>query len=682
MKTPKHKKKFLLGILLSMCMTLATVLTFSSSTQAADIPVAITESMSAADIQSNIQTAINNASSGDTVTVTGAKTNETADITLTIPAGITLTWKALSQDLSFNIDGGGTFDVAGGEISTSGTYSVAIYVGSDAVNVSDGKVTASGIYCSAIEVGSGSVTVSGGEVTADGDGQHGCYAIYLYNPGTVTVTGGKVSAVNAIGNMFAITLGGGGLAAYLEGTCEGDFMVLGNGIIVESELLIIPDPYGGTTTGLTRISRSAISNVKWDTSKSPPVINFSNGAFTIEWAEPTPPTSVIGDSVRRQDNGDLFGTLAEAIASAGADGLSVFTIEVIGEATESGNISITSDVTIVGANGAHTVTLANSISVRGGGKLTLGDSTGTNLLTLIGYVSVTDGAIDARDGIILQTSRSYALEMIGPNATGVISGGRFTGKNDAVHLSDTGTKIDKISGGVFYQVDTSVALHGHAIFVQNNSQIGEISGSYFEAALNSALSIIRGGHVGEISGGDFVTLRMGTTSPDTRNATIHIEGETSIGTISGGHFRGGYFGVLVIIRNAQAQIDLITGGLFEGTIGLQNDIGCIVDEISGGEFSGTNYGIMNAGTINLITGDAEIYGNSAGIWNYNYGLIKEISGSTISSGDSGAGISNAGTIQEISGGTIIGGFNAISCTGSNRGRLNVVSGGVFWAKSS
>jgi uncharacterized repeat protein (TIGR02543 family) len=609
----------------------------------------------------------------------------------------------------------------GAIISTTGAGSIAINVDKGNVVVSGGKVLVTGSYSSAIEVTEGNVLVSGGEVIADGDGLHGCYAIYLYNPGTVTVTGGVVSAHNAIANMFAITLDGGGLAAYLKDTCEGDFLVSGSGIIVEAESFDISSSYAGTANGLTRKAGSALSFVKCDLSGVIPVISFNNGQYIIEWTtpEPAPPVNPTETPVKIQETNELFETLAEAIAKASSEGLNTFTLEIIGDVAETSDVIIKSSITIVGAEGAHTISNCY-IKVKDGGSLTLGDGTITDLLTISGNVVVTDGEINIQDGVKI-TSGGTALNLSGPNVTGTISGGiftgnialnmekgaklsaisggTFTGRQDALHMTDDGTRIDVISGGVFYQTDTTVTLHGHAVFVQNEAKIGKISGGYFEAVKNCALVVIRGAWINEISGGNFVAIRKGSDyyadDPDPRNAVIHVESEknakTGIGTISGGLFHGGaHFGILVInyySSTTGARIDLISGGDIQGTVALQVDVGCDIGEISGGTINGTQ-GMLNAGTIDKISGNVEINGTTSyGIYNFAGGKINEISGGKIVSSSS-HGIANAGTINLISGGTIIGGQYAIYCVlpmsggqvGVN-GVLGTISGGVFWGKT-
>jgi len=772
-------------VLLTFLMLFTLILTFAPFAMAAGSEVTITGSMDAIGIESAIQGAIDSASSGDIVTVIGNKMNENATINLAIPAGVTVIWKTLSEDLSLDIKGGGTFEVAtGGKIEVTGKNAVKvdagnvivsggevilhtnhyvheflapIHVEKGNVTVSDGKVLALRTdvndwwHCSAIRVINGNVTVTGGTVSAsrssstiyldkgnvlvsggivssigetvNGNPTPNCYAVRIDYDGTVIITDGTVSADGASTYNDVITIGWG-LAAYYAGTCIGDFYIeyLDYGIVVEVDSLAIPPEYHETTNGLTLMEGSTLSNAGWDTSGSTPLINFEYGGYSYSapWRVASfPPVVYTEYPVRLFETGDLFRTLSEGITAANNLGLNNFTLEVIGDVTETSDIIISKEnVTIVGAEGKHTVTLvsaqpfnARNFTVDGGGSLTLGDGTTTNDLTILHSVSVTNGTIHAKNGIIL---KSYVtLNLNGPNVNGTISGGYFEGvttalnmsngsqlqeisggtffgSQEAVHISGVDTKIHEISGGSFYQTDPDIKLHGQAIFVQNEAQIGEISGGYFQALRSSALIVVRGAHIEEISGGEFVAKNPLNTDGHP-NSAIRVVTDfeypgSSIGTISGGHLIGGHFGLLTIAEESttnSSKIDKIVGGIFEApVVGLQNDRRCVINEITGGQFKGSQ-GIFNVGKIGLIGGDADINGTgSYGIFNYLFydmGEIGEISGGKIVGAD--YGIANWGNITLISGGTIIGGRYAINNDGLNPGRLDTITGGVFWGKT-
>ncbi|MCL2707405.1 MAG: InlB B-repeat-containing protein, partial [Dehalococcoidia bacterium] len=714
MRALKHKTTILLSILLMACMTLSIVPLLSKATLAVNTSVEITNSMDVVNINSAIQGAIDGAARGESITIAGSKTNANAVINIIIPLGVTVKWEAVSENLSFKINGGGTFEVAdGGKINVVNKDAISVVSGN--VIVSGGMISATGSYCTAIDITTGNVIVSGGAVIADGAGLHGCYAIYLSGPGTVAVTGGVVSAHNAVANMFCITLRDGGLSACLEGTYTGDLSAYGDGIIVEVKSLDIPASYGGTVNGLTHKSGGDISTVRWNTSGVIPIISFNNAQYAIEWAAPGSAVPVIPakNSVRIQETGAVFDTLTDAIETANSKGLAAFTLEVIGNIAEKSDVFIKSNITIVGAGGKHTI-LSCNIRVQDGGRLTLGHGADTNTLTISGAVSVTNGSVNIKDGVNIK-SGGYALHINGSNATGAISGGRFEGNSvalymengarlsnisggvfsgiqNAVLMSGEGTKIDVISSGSFYQTDTATAIHGHVIFVSSGAQIGLISGGYFEAALHSALLIIRGGWVDEISGGEFIANNRNyynLSGEYIGNAVVHIEAEanlkTGIGTISGGLFHGSaHFGILLINwfdSITGPRINTICGGTIQGAVvGLQPDVKTNIGVISGGTITGRQ-GMLNAGTIGLISGGVINGTNSYGIFNYSGGQIDEISGGAII-GDRSHGIANAGTIKLISGGVIIGGDSAVYCNGTTKGKLETITNGVFWGKGN
>jgi len=372
-----------------MLLTLIPFLTIQ--TAEADTTITIT-SLSVANIQNTIQTAIANTSPGNTITVTGDKGDENAIITLNIPTNITVVWKATSKDLSFNIDGGGNFEVAesskietsnknaievengnvivsGGEVFlVNANYNIAIYVKNGNVTVSSGKVSVIGSAPSAIEVNTGNITVSDGEISVDTTGTYSytSYALSINTLGTIVVTGGSVSAIpnpifGELNQNSAIYLYNG-IAAYLQGVCSGKFDSPEQGIIVEVESLTIPSSYAGTNNGLTHKDGIAISNVKWDFSGTNPAISFKRMRYIVEWKAPVTeqqnPSTV--DSVRLTETGALFDTLNEAIEAAKNLHYTTFTLEVIGNVAETSSVIIGSEnVAIIGKEGAHTFAFTN-----------------------------------------------------------------------------------------------------------------------------------------------------------------------------------------------------------------------------------------------------------------------------------------------------------------------------------
>ena len=634
--------------------------------------------------------------------------------------------------------------VSGGEVSVlrSGIndweYRCAIRItGVGEVIVTGGRVSA---YrnASAVYLEWGDVTVKGGELsvtgetTSNGISTNGCYTIRIENMGTAVITGGKVISTGAVHDNHVANIGWG-LIACLEGTLESDaagadmfgiwYWWYGAAVIVNNGIV----PVDKTQTGMTVYGGSiAVTNVFWDTADSIPLIRFDfNGyEYSVPWVIPDSPGGpVYPHSVELYDGATpcgVFDTLNDAVAEANRLGLGAYELKVVGDVAEPDNVTIDKDVTIIGDGHPRIVTLATgtAIYVKDNGKLTVGDGIDlANLLTISGNyyaVVVTDGTVSVNDGVTLksQSSSGTALLLSGTDAKGSISGGRFEGgtclalekgaqlsgisggrfigKEYAVYLTDTDTMIGEISDGFFYQTES---FYGHVVLVQNKAEIGKISNGYFEAVRGVALTILRGAVVGEISGGEFTAPPTGTISTNGWNAAVWIQNgsatsETGINLISGGHFYGSHFGVITMTAGSYAgsYIGEVSDGLFEGIVGLQNDVRGTIGTISGGEFIASQ-GMLNVGTINEIKGTAYFLGKSSyGIFNYytnssTYGVITEIGGDTYFEGRD-YGIANSSRIDLISNGTYIGLFSAINCDGLNKGSIGTIENGVFWGKNN
>ena len=718
----------------------------------------------AASISADLQSLIDAASAGDAVTVKGTKNNENADISLTIHADIAVVWAADSKDLSIHIAGDGVFEVAegskievtgkdaivaekghivvsGGEVSVlrkdinDWAYRSAIRItGVGKAFVTGGKISASR-NASAIYLDRGEVTVKGGELsvvgetTSNGIPTNVCYTIRIEDEGSVVITGGIVRATGAQNDNHAANIGWG-LIAYLDGTCENDlgfdmfevwdYYYYGVAIKVNNGSV----PAHGTQDGMSAMpgGNPDIKYVTWDTSDTIPLIKFDYEGYKNEvpWVLPDNPTGPVNaQPVLLLERNLEFNTLNEAIAEATRQGLSTYTLQIVGDVAEPNSVIIDQKVSILSDGGPHTVSLGPGagISVESGGELTLGSGGLDQLILTSNYntVTVTNGTVYIKDGVALQaqSANATALLLSGANAGGEISGGRlegntcvalekgaqlskisggrYIGTDYALYLKDAGTKIGEISSGAFYQTEN---IYGHTVLLQDYAEIDKISSGYFEAVKGIALTILRGAVVGEISGGEFTAPLEGTMASNGWNAAVWLQNdsaisETGIHRISGGHFYGSHFGVITMYSdsNAGSFIGEITGGLFEGIVGLQNDERGTIGKITGGEYIASQ-GMLNVGTINEISGNAHFLGKSSyGIFNYytdssTYGLIEKISGPDVWIEGSNNGIANAAQIDLIDGGTFIGGFYAINCDGLNKGKINEIVDGVFWGNLS
>ena len=183
----------------------------------ADVP--ITQTMSVAEIETAIQNAVDDAADGDTVTVTGTKTDADEPMTLDIPSSVKLIWTAVyigeadaitgKTDMCIDLTGAGTFEVADGA-EIEGTELKLIHIGAgETVNVavSGGSITntnTSVTFCIHSE-GLGSFVMTGGTIRSSGSDHTGlgCAAVW-YQYGEMTISGGTISVESTL--RFAIAV--------------------------------------------------------------------------------------------------------------------------------------------------------------------------------------------------------------------------------------------------------------------------------------------------------------------------------------------------------------------------------------------------------------------------------------------------------------------------------------------
>lgn len=296
-------KKFL-SLTLVFCMMTAFMPVFSIQVGAKNTNVSFTAGQTEAVIEAAIQSKIDTAKSGDTITVTGSKTMATG-IDLKIPQGVKVIWKATfagDDDPQIWIEGvsgkgAGEFEIAigadivgacgvsgedvtiivsGGTVVATTYEAIWSHIGD--VIVTGGKLsgTNSSGGCG-ICADDGNITISGGIVEANGDNSSAIVAAK-----SAKITGGKVQAKGTGGK--AIYAYDGGVVAYLKGLCIGGFEVnLDDGLIVEVDSLSIPTTRNGKSTGITK--KAGTGTVVWNCTGKKPVINFTIGANKpkIEW---------------------------------------------------------------------------------------------------------------------------------------------------------------------------------------------------------------------------------------------------------------------------------------------------------------------------------------------------------------------------------------------------------------
>ncbi len=179
-------------------------------------------------------------------------------------------------DGNLTIDGDGTLNVSGGEVSANDAYSYGIFTPCD-ITISGGTVTAEGgiasttgadyaesfgIFAYNITISGGTVNADGGTASATGNESYACsYGIYardvIVSDGEVTATGGTASAGNTGGHAesygiyaYDLTVSDGEVTA-TGGTASADSEASSRGIYVDMEATIsggIVNADGGKVT--------------------------------------------------------------------------------------------------------------------------------------------------------------------------------------------------------------------------------------------------------------------------------------------------------------------------------------------------------------------------------------------------------------------------------------------------
>jgi len=198
--------KLLLALLTltAIAVMLALFVAPPKTAYAADTTVTIAQSKSEEDIQAEINQAVSNAKSGDTITITGSKTNATNSFTLYTKPGVRIIWKATYWgnsstliDLTNNHAPNPTlFEVADGSINNAGTGSAIRVTGENqSIIVSGGTIGAVGGYAIYSEFASTVIAVSGGTVRTT----HSPFAIFSMGLNSSVIVSGGIVGCGGVG---------------------------------------------------------------------------------------------------------------------------------------------------------------------------------------------------------------------------------------------------------------------------------------------------------------------------------------------------------------------------------------------------------------------------------------------------------------------------------------------------
>ena len=156
--------------------------------------------------------------SGNTVTVTGTKTDATTGLTLDIDNGVSVVWKAeLTGDIPLfefsngwgpipliTLTGTGSFEVQSGKVEQIGDGYAVSNEGAGTVTISGGNISTRNYYAVSNQ-STGTVNISGGTVSSNYSSGYiilGSTTVSNQSTGTVNISGGTVSAtkVSAVSN--------------------------------------------------------------------------------------------------------------------------------------------------------------------------------------------------------------------------------------------------------------------------------------------------------------------------------------------------------------------------------------------------------------------------------------------------------------------------------------------------
>jgi hypothetical protein len=256
--------------LMTLCMVLMLTPMFTLAVSAAGRTVTITEGQTVAEIQTAIQTAIDEINTSETVTVTGKQINPNTMLIIDIPANKRVLWQAeyvghlnnnqftqvlLTGEGTFEIPKGGSIHntgnartlgsegpailVSGGSVTGSTGVAVFIYPNGGNLTVNEGFVgAASNISTISSQSSSAVITVNGGWVQGGTNGA----AIANNSGGSVVITNGLVqgrghsigTAISSGGHGGSITISGGTVTSDYERTIriyDGVDLMITGGVV-------------------------------------------------------------------------------------------------------------------------------------------------------------------------------------------------------------------------------------------------------------------------------------------------------------------------------------------------------------------------------------------------------------------------------------------------------------------
>ena len=479
------------------------------------------------DAQTAINSALSAAPGGAAVTVTGKLINAVNGMTLDIPAGKTLVWKAeleggTSSGALVAIDNTGAFEVTKeggvtGKITQTGAgYAISASTNSK-INITGGEVSSTSGRAIFANGSSTAVTVTGGLVTNAGTSISNAAIYYNHGSNTglcLTVTGGKVQNTGnggySISTYGVIFINGGTVAK--TGTGDGRFNLYTNGMVVER--IKTADSYdAGTNEDLTVEGTGA--GAVWSKEGGLSGIRYTRNTNTGFFAVPGV-TVTAGEALYVDGGEDSYTSVADAQTA-------------INSALNGSGAA----VTVTGR--LRNVTSVMTLSIPAGKTLVWkaeleGNTAGVNALITItgtGAFEVAKGGADT--GKITQNGAGYAVST-SSNAKINITGGEVgAASNCAIHTTGAGS-IVTVTGGL----------------VTNAGMSNTTPAIYMNYTSNTALNVtVTGGTVQNTGNGGYAIITYGV---------VFINGGTVEATGTGGSpFSFGGSGAMAIERTGNTN---------------------------------------------------------------------------------------------------------------------------------
>jgi hypothetical protein len=300
--TIKKSKRKSIAVLLAALVALALL---PAPVSAADTEVSILSTATFDDIKTKVTTALTNASSGDTITVTGSGTNNNAteQLELNIPAGVTLCWSRAYTGSAvgslFRLTGSGTFEVKlpSDTAVLENTYSLgyAFYGMGPSITVTRGQVSAVQHAITVNSTTHGAITVQGAADASAGVHSSKGSAITVWGGGGVmiNITGGTVSSDERHG-------------IYVDGTTSNTYAMINiSGGVLSSNMPATSSP---DISGVIRINKTMQSSSINVSGGAIIATNSGNGILTQNTAAPAS-VSITGGLVYAQEGKALSLTM-------------------------------------------------------------------------------------------------------------------------------------------------------------------------------------------------------------------------------------------------------------------------------------------------------------------------------------------------------------------------------------